>query len=339
MTKESQANEPGQTREIIKRDYLEYLYQTPPALTIYPLLGSLVRALGKEWVVDVFPSRASIETFRNLRSKLKDPSQLLIERSTHLTRGIPRADLVLVENLSRRGKVKYIRDAFIGFSHIMVSGYNKDQADYNLISRFSQKELNLQGVTVFTGPGKGKSTSAFGIGAKAVANGEKAAVVQWFKEPKGTRGTWSINEHYFPDQLQDPSLLEFYPTGVGFYGSPNWDRITGEEAYQQHKLKAENGVDLARQLIASRRYNVIVLDELVDTLAEVSQNIPRSLLDLNTVRALLSLTRQYPEVQVVVTGRRVTQEWSDLVKSSIAVDEIRHPWSQRGKPAVSGLDF
>jgi cob(I)alamin adenosyltransferase len=321
-------------REKLKGFRLEYLYEASPDIARYPLLGSAVRALGKEWSVKVLPSDISQRTFEGLQRRLKDPSRLNIGSEDTNNKN----NLVLVESPDTH-KAKAMRDAFIESSHIMIAGNDSGKEDYDLISIFSSEQLKSKGVIAITGTGKGKSTTAFGIAAEAVANGKKTAIVQWFKEPKGERGTWSINEHYFPDMLKNPTLLEFYPTGSGFYGSPKWDRVKTEEAYQQHKEKAEDGVALAKKIIRSGEYDVLVLDEFVDTLYEVSQNIPRSLLTVESLQNLLSTSQQAPNIKIVVTGRRVTPEWKDFIKKSYVITEVKHPWSSKGKAAISGLDF
>lgn len=329
----------GQDREVRKGRKLEYLYDAPSKIAPYSLLGSAIRAIGKEWDILVSPTEASRETFQDLRDKLVSPSQLTIKEDIRAKTDSPPPQLVLLDNSTSTKPVKEIRDKHIDSSHIMVAGTDEERDDYDLISKFSSTTYSKEGITAITGPGKGKSTTAFGIAAEAAANGEKAAIIQWFKEPKGPRGTWSINEHYFPDMLQEPDRLTFYPTGAGFYSSPNWDRVKEEDAYTLHRTKAEQGIDLATRLITSDKYKVVVLDEMVDTLAEVSGNIPRSLLSLNTIEQLVYIAQNHPDTHVVVTGRKVTSDWQSLIKDSHVIEEVIHPWSSKGKSAVSGLDF
>jgi cob(I)alamin adenosyltransferase len=329
-------------REQLKKHKLEYLYEAESALAVYPLLGSCLRALGKEWTVKVL-SNAHLPLFTGLKSLLKKSDTLLVQAwamdQPLALEAESLADLVIIEAAEKESAIKTMRDVFLGKAHVMVGGRDAFRDDYDLISRFISQDLQPHGVIAFTGQGKGKSTSAFGMALKAVIEGGRAAIVQWFKEPKGPRGTWSINEHYFPEYLKDSTLIEFYPTGAGFFSSPHLDRVKGSDAYAYHRDRAVEGVTLAKQLIASGKYAVVVLDELVDTLAEVSQNIPQSLLDKEILRELLSYSLAYPATQLVVTGRRVTPVWSDLIQHSYLVEEVRHPWSSKGKAAISGLDF
>lgn len=332
----------GQERERAKKHKLEYLYQAGPGVALYPLLGSCLRALGKGWTVQVL-STHHLSPFSALQNLLKDPEKLLLENladeSVPASLEETKANLVLIDAVDSPHTIKALRDRLLGKAHLMVGGDDPLPDDYDLISRFLSQDLQKQGVLSFTGPGKGKSSSAFGVALQAAVQGERAAIVQWFKEPKGPRGTWSINEHYFPEELRDPTRVEFYPTGAGFFGSANLDRVQGPEAYAYHRNAALQGATLATELIASGQYRVVVLDELVDTLSDISQNIPQSLLDEKVIRDLLSLSLNHPAVKVVVTGRRVTPHWADLIQRSYVIEEIRHPWSSRGKAAISGLDF
>ncbi len=335
---------PGNTadREQLKKHRLEYLYEIEPVSAIYPLLGSCLRALGKGWTVQTLSTR-NLALFAALQDLLKDPDALLVRAFTGPQSLVFQAErpvqLVLIESEDNGSVIKAVRDTLLGNVHVMVGGEDQFVADYDLISRWTSQDLHPQGVIAFTGQGKGKSTSAFGIALKAAIDGGRSAIVQWFKEPKGPRGTWSINEHYFPEYLKDPTLVEFYPTGAGFFSSPHLDRVKEADAYAYHRSRALEGVNLAKQLISSGKYKVVVLDEFVDTLAEIAQNIPQSLLDEEALRDLLSYSLTYPATQLVTTGRRVTSHWSDLIQRSYSVEEVRHPWSNKGKAAVSGLDF
>ncbi len=329
-------------REAAKGQKLEYLYQSTDPSGLYALLGSLVRAVGKEgWRVGVVASAATYPTFVALQALLNTSDRLVIKPTSEATffSAAPPFDLVLIDAMHETATVKSLRDSLIGQSHVMVAGNDPQSDDYDLITGFTQQQLHPQGVIAFTGTGKGKTSSALGLAAQAITQGQRVAIIQWFKERKSGKLTWAINEHEFPAQLRDPDLIEFYPTGMGFYGSPDLDRVQGEQAYQQHRAKAWEGVDLAYAKLASGEYAVIVLDELVDTVAEIAQNIEYPLIDLADVQQLLATAQNQSKTRVVVTGRRVSDHWAAYVRESHVLTELRHPWSSKGKGAVSGLDF
>jgi cob(I)alamin adenosyltransferase len=77
-------------------------------------------------------------------------------------------------------------------------------------------------LVVLTGNGKGKSTSAFGMVARAVGHGLTAKVAQYVK------GTWECGER----NLLQQHGVEFYVMGTGF----TWDTQDKELDTQAAKL-------------------------------------------------------------------------------------------------------
>lgn len=321
---------PPERREHLKGNKLEYLYQVSHHYSHLPLLGSAIRALGKEWRVAVRFEGDKLHIFESLKASLHDPHLLQLEPSKES------AQVLLLGGMTADQINKHRESNLtLGKQHVMVSGEKVDDA-YDLVSHFSVDQLKPTGVTAITGTGKGKTTTALGLAVEQFVQGKKTAVVQWFKEPKSGRLTWAINEHFFPELLQQPELITFSPMGMGFFGSPTMDRVA---EYQLHRDKAYQGLELAREIIRSGKYGLVVLDEFVDTVPEISQNIEVPLIDLVDVQAMLKEALQQTHTQVVVTGRQVTEAWGDWVGTSIVIDEVRHPWSTKQAGAVSGLDF
>src|SRR6266568_2607279 len=116
-----EAQEPDQ-REALKGRRLEYLYQVSPDLAPYPLIGSAVRAIGKEWNVQVVSTSNSEGVFRGLKERLQNPGSLMIGTT------MGNSSLVLVEG-AESNRIKAIRDSVIGSSHVMVAGDDTNQAD------------------------------------------------------------------------------------------------------------------------------------------------------------------------------------------------------------------
>jgi len=332
----------AQKRDKLKKRKKEYLYFADKETSIYPILGSFVRAIGKGWKLGAVSSGEDYETFQKLNKILKNAKQFNVHNfDDYNLKNIVKDDfkLVLINSFSHLYQVKQIRDSVLGKAHSMVSGYDTIfPLDYDLISRFETEIVNDSGITTFTGNGKGKSTSAYGIAIEDIVSGGRVAIVQWFKEIKSAKMTWRINEHYFPDKLIDPNIVTFYPTGLGFFGSPDLDRVEGEQAYQLHKDKAYRGVELASKLVDSGKYSSIVLDEFIDTIPEVSKNIENPLLDLDTVIDFLKYCRN-TNTKIIVTGRRVINELKPVIGTSYTINEKRHPYSAKGTKAISGLDL
>ena len=101
-------------------------------------------------------------------------------------------------------------------------------------------------VLVHTGDGKGKSSSAFGVIARALGWGQKVAVVQFIK------GKWKTGEKKFFSRF--PDLVDWHVMGDGF----TWDTQDRDRDIEA----AETALAKAGELIASGDYALVVLDEI-----------------------------------------------------------------------------
>ena len=321
-------------REHIKGSSLEYLYDVHPSIVPveYPLLGSALRGIGKkDWRVAIVAAGHNHEVFSRFKDTLQD-DKLDVYTFADDPNDISSTtyNLILLDGSIPGTHIKQTRDALTGKAHVMVAGSDIAHKEYDLISRFEKKLLMPTGVTAITGDGKGKSTTAYGIAAAETTKGNKAAVVQWIKKRE-----WDVAEHDFSDQLHDPSQLPFYVEGQGFFG---YQPLESESNIEKHTQAAQHGIAVAKDLLRSGHYDVLVFDELVDTVASISQNIPEDILTLEKVRDLLEYTQKFPKTKVVVTGRQVTNAWMDLIKDSITITNVRHPYGT-GRRAQRGLDF
>ncbi len=325
-------------RQKKKYPYLEYHFVGDPATLLDPLVGSAIRAIGKGWSVGVVSQGEALRFWQEFSREWQAGAVFVSPNVDDL----PDTKMLFLDASLPPQQQRFIanQESVLGKRHVLSAGapdqgHSLDWA--NLISQFDVAYHEPTGAVAFVGSGKGKTTSALGW-AWRQAQGKPVVVIQWFKEKATGRLTWSLNEHFAPDRLQKPESLQFFASGLGFFGSPNLDRVAGEEAYQHHRRKAQEGLALASQFVRERSVGAIVLDEFVDTVASVSQNIPRDLLLISEVRALLH-DAQKSGLPVAVSGRRVTADWSEFLRSSVEITNVRHPWTHEKRAAVSGLDF
>ncbi|MBB4618185.1 cob(I)yrinic acid a,c-diamide adenosyltransferase [Sphingomonas abaci] len=176
-------------------------------------------------------------------------------------------------------------------------------------SRTGEKGLLI----VHTGPGKGKSTAAFGMAVRAMGHGMKVGIVQFVK------GAMATGERAIFDAF--PDLVSFRPMGEGF----TWD--TQDRARDIATARAA-WEEVAR-LIADPDIALVIADELNIVLRY-------DYLPLDEVLAVL--TARAPMKHVVVTGRNAPPalvEAADLVTEMAAV---KHPF-RSGIKAQEGIEF
>ena len=167
-------------------------------------------------------------------------------------------------------------------------------------------------VLVHTGNGKGKSSAAFGVVARALGWGKRVGVVQFIK------GTWKTGEHQFFSRF--PDLLEWRTTGSGF----TWDTQDREADV----ATARSGLAIAREMITGD-LDLVVLDEV---------NVVMSYDYLPAEEVLQCLDARSSRTHVILTGRGAPPElidYADLVSEMV---EVKHPF-HAGIKAQRGIDF
>ncbi|RNF32921.1 cob(I)yrinic acid a,c-diamide adenosyltransferase [Paracoccus methylarcula] len=168
---------------------------------------------------------------------------------------------------------------------------------------------------VHTGPGKGKSSSGFGMIMRCIGHGMPCAVVQFIKGSRDT-GERRLLETHFPD------LCQFHAMGEGF----TWET----QDKRGDIAAAEAAWARAQELIRDPGIRMVLLDE-------INIAFRYGYLDPKAVIGFLAAEKP-PMTHVVLTGRNAPSELieaADLV-SEIAV--VKHPFRD-GIKAQPGVEF
>ena len=183
----------------------------------------------------------------------------------------------------------------------------------------------MQGIEIYTGAGKGKSTSALGKALQAIGKGigqdesHRVLIVQWLKGGTG----------YTEDAAID-ALKKSYPQLVDHHRCGG-DMIVWRGKQQEiDYIEAERGWEIASSAISSGLYKTIILDELNPTVD----------LDLLPQAPIVKCLLDKPQdTQVIITGRCFnTPAYFDL--ASVHSEMICHKhYADRGVDLRRGVDF
>lgn len=166
---------------------------------------------------------------------------------------------------------------------------------------------------VLSGPGKGKSSSGFGMVARALGHGMKVGVVQFIK------GATPTGEERFFRRFPDEVI--YHVTGEGF---------TWETQNRQRDIeRAQAGWALARGLLQREDIGLVLLDELNIVLAHGY---------LDTATVLADLAARPLMQHAVVTGRGAPAELVELAHTVSEIKVVKHAFKQ-GIRAQRGLEF
>ncbi len=171
-----------------------------------------------------------------------------------------------------------------------------------------------QGVLlVLTGPGKGKSSSGFGMLARALGHGMKVGVVQFIK------GAFSTGEEAFFRNLPN---MDYHVMGQGY----TWDTQDRErDVAAANAAWAE-----AKRMLQDESYHLVLLDELNIALRYEYLDLDQVLDDLQA----------RPEMQhAVVTGRYAPQQLIDLADTVTEMKVVKHAFKDQGIKAQKGIEL
>ncbi len=165
---------------------------------------------------------------------------------------------------------------------------------------------------VLTGNGKGKSSSAFGMIARAVGHGMKVGVVQFIKGRTDTG-----EEAYFSKDLN----VDWQVMGEGF----TWDTQNRE----QDVAAAKKGWAEAQRMLSDPSYGLVILDEFTYILTYKYLDTDEIMVDINN----------RPEMQhLVITGRAANDTLLEAADTISEIADVKHAY-RAGIKAQKGIDL
>ena len=164
---------------------------------------------------------------------------------------------------------------------------------------------------VFTGNGKGKTTSAFGTALRACGHGKKVAAIQFIK------GEWPNGER----NLLEQHGVEFQVMATGF----TWEtqnRATDTAACQQVWQHA-------KRMLADPQLDLVILDE-------ITYMVSMDYLDVDELVA--ALQRRPAGQSVIITGRGCHRSLTELADTVTEMRPVKHAFDV-GIQAQQGIDW
>ncbi|TXI29780.1 MAG: cob(I)yrinic acid a,c-diamide adenosyltransferase [Nitrosomonas oligotropha] len=165
---------------------------------------------------------------------------------------------------------------------------------------------------ILTGNGKGKSSSAFGMMARALGHGMRVGVAQFIKGRSDTG-----EEAFFRKQDQ----VVWHVLGEGF----TWDT----QNLERDTETARRGWSVVQTMLSDPAFDLIILDEL-------TYPIKFGWLDLDIV---LNDLKNRPAMQhVVITGRGAPEALCEAADTVTEMTDVKHAY-RAGVQAQKGIDL
>lgn len=183
----------------------------------------------------------------------------------------------------------------------------------------------ITGIEIYTGAGKGKSTSALGKALQAIGRGisqdqsHRVLIMQWLKGGAG-----------YTEDAAIAALRQIYPNLVDHLRCGSDQIVWRGQQKEIDYVEAERGWEIARAAIASGLYKTIILDELNPT-------VDLELLPVGPI--VEALLRKPKDTEIVITGRCLNPPaYFDLASVHSEVFCHKH-YANHGVELKRGVDF
>lgn len=188
------------------------------------------------------------------------------------------------------------------------------------------KERRERPITaIHTGPGKGKSTAAFGLALRGWNQGWSIGIFQFVKSAKWRIGEQTVLERLgqLHDGTGEGGPVEWHKMGSGW----SWSRKPGTE--DDHAAAAAEGWGEIKRRLAAETHDLYVLDEF-------TYPVKWGWIDVDDV---VSTLRDRPGRQhVVITGRDADPRLIEIATLVTEMTKIKHPFDD-GQKGQKGIEW
>lgn len=183
-------------------------------------------------------------------------------------------------------------------------------------------------IYIFTGDGKGKTTSALGVGLRAVGAGFSVLLIRFLKA-KGTSSEEKSILQLKKFKIKSFGRKGFFVPKEELKRHPEFKKYGVKPFEKIDKELAEKGFKEAEKAVSSKKYNVVILDEINMALY----------FKLLSKRKVISFLKKYgKDLDIILTGRNCPKEIIKIADLVTEMKEIKH-YYKRGIPAKKGIDF
>ncbi len=177
---------------------------------------------------------------------------------------------------------------------------------------------------MYYGRGKGKTTAAVGLAARAAGSGLNVYFLQFVK------GEWPCGERDFFENASPRAgtkkfgVIDSAAVGKGFV------KILGDKKpFAEHKDAAAEGLAMARQAMQSGKYQLVILDEAISAYES----------KLLKIADLVKIVKEKPaDLHLVMTGHVLPKQLAAKADLISEVKMVKHPY-YKGIMAQRGIDY
>lgn len=162
--------------------------------------------------------------------------------------------------------------------------------------------MNKGTIQVICGEGKGKTTTALGMGIGALTKNKTVIMIQFLKGCSGN-GSLEILERLEPEM----KIFRFEKSDDFF------ENLTKEQQ-EEERMNILNGLNFARKVVTTGECDLLILDEV---LGLVDQKI------IENEELIKLLCSKVEEMDIIMTGRVLPKEIGALADGILEIDHVK----------------
>ncbi|MFE4000174.1 cob(I)yrinic acid a,c-diamide adenosyltransferase [Nocardioides sp. YIM B13467] len=189
----------------------------------------------------------------------------------------------------------------------------------------TRQRRNRPLVMVHTGPGKGKSTAAFGLALRGWNQGWRIGVFQFVKSAKWRIGEQTVLERLgkLHEETGEGGPVDWHKMGSGW----SWSRKQGDA--EDHAADAVEGWAEIKRCLAAETYDLLVLDEFT---------YPMKWGWVDAAEVASVLAERPGRQHVVITGRDADPAVLEVADLVTEMTKIKHPMDA-GQKGQRGIEW
>lgn len=193
----------------------------------------------------------------------------------------------------------------------------KDEGEsaYSLVPTPYLNFMNKGLIHVYTGDGKGKTTSAFGLAIRALGHGKRVLILQFLKSRIKNSGEARIAEKIGLNVIRFKNQT-----------TPLFDR---QANIQKLRKSLQDAILLSIDRLKSNAYDLVILDEIITALSS-------ELLSIHDLQKIIDAKPD--DTELVLTGRNAPKWLIDRADYVTEMRMIKHPFNRKIK-ARKGIEF
>ncbi len=168
-------------------------------------------------------------------------------------------------------------------------------------------------IHIYTGNGKGKTTSAIGLAIRALGHSKKVCLIQFMKK------NFVYGEIQFLKNIPNIDIYQFGTVELVDINNPA----------DIDFVEAQNGLEKAKQVLSDANYDLVILDEL---------NVVLYFRLLKIEQVIDIIKNANKGLELVITGRYANEKLLALADLITEMKEVRH-YYKKGIKARKGIEF